>query len=259
MQGEEFIYVHSCAFVAKIFSGISPGFDFALPRRMTTFRYASDQSLMVYLGDEIDLHTHHRVLKLLRLLEAEPIPSVRNLHPAYQSILIVFDPLTQDHENLERMLTPYIARLDSVALPDPRTVEIPVHYGGEDGPDVLDVAALHGLTAERVIELHSSATYIVYFVGFVPGFAYLGGLPPELATPRLESPRKRVPKGSVAIGGSHTGVYPFETPGGWRLIGRTPLEIFDPDSRELSRLRIGDRVRFVPTAIVNPIRPASTT
>jgi KipI family sensor histidine kinase inhibitor len=248
VQGEEFIYVHLCAFVAKIFSGISPDFDFALPLRMTTFRYASDQSLIVYLGGEIDLRTHHRVLKLLRLLDAEPIPSVRNLHPAYNSILIVFDPLAQDHSNLERMLTQCIARLDSVALPEPRTVEIPVRYGGEHGPDLLDLAALHGLTPERVIALHSSATYIVYFVGFVPGFAYLGGLPPELATPRLESPRKRVPKGSVAIGGTHTGVYPFETPGGWRLIGRTPLDIFDPDSAELSRLRIGDRVRFASIA-----------
>lgn len=252
---------------------------------MTTFRYASDQSLMVYLAgtgrgahlapeepggavrcageyfksDQTNLDTHYRVLKLLRLLEAEPIPSVRNLHPAYQSILIVFDPLTQDHAHLERILTQYVARLDSVALPEPRIVEIPVHYGGEHGPDLADLAALHGLTPDRVIALHSAASYIVYFVGFVPGFAYLGGLPPELATPRLESPRKRVPKGSVAIGGTHTGVYPFETPGGWRLIGRTPLEIFDPDSRELSRLRIGDRVRFTPAAIVNPIRPASAT
>jgi KipI family sensor histidine kinase inhibitor len=226
---------------------------------MIHFEYASDQSIMVYLGDEIDLQTHLRVLKLLRLLEAEPIPSVRNLHPAYTSILIVFDPLAQDHSTLERILTHYIARLDSVALPEPRTVEIPVDYGGEHGPDLLGLAALHGLTPERVIELHSAASYIVYFVGFVPGFAYLGGLPPELATPRLESPRKRVPKGSVAIGGTHTGVYPFETPGGWRLIGRTPLEIFDPASPELRRLRIGDRVRFAPTAIVNQIRPASAT
>jgi inhibitor of KinA len=219
---------------------------------MTTFRYASDQSLMVYLGDEIDAEsdaaTHHRVLKLLRLLESEPLPHVRNLHPAYHSILIVFDPLAQDHEALEQCLTQHIARLDSISLPDPRTVEIPVHYGGEHGPDLEDLAALHNFTPQQVVEMHSAASYLVYFVGFVPGFAYLGGLPSELATPRLQSPRKRVPKGSVAIGGAHTGVYPFETPGGWRIIGRTPLEIFDPDSAELSRLRIGDRVRFTPIA-----------
>jgi KipI family sensor histidine kinase inhibitor len=213
---------------------------------MIRFGYASDQSLMVYVGEEIDLPTHHRVLKLLRLLEADPLPFVRNLHPAYCSILIVFDPIHQDHATLESVLTQYAARLDSISLPEPRTVEIPVRYGGEDGPDLAELASLRGLTPQRVVELHSSASYIVYFVGFVPGFAYLGGLPPELATPRLESPRKRVPRGSVAIGGSHTGVYPFETPGGWRLIGRTSLEIFDPDLAELSRLRIGDLVRFTP-------------
>lgn len=210
---------------------------------MTVFRYASDQSLMVYLGEGINLETHHRVLKLLRLLETEPIPGVRNLHPAYHSILIVFDPVDQEHENIERTVASYLQRLDSIDLPEPRVVEIPVRY---DGPDLAGLAAYHHISPERVIELHSSAEYIVYFVGFVPGFAYLGGLPPELATPRLESPRKRVPKGSVAIGGSHTGVYPFETPGGWRLIGNTPLEIFDPSRRELSCLVIGDRVRFVP-------------
>jgi KipI family sensor histidine kinase inhibitor len=212
---------------------------------MIRFQYASDQSLMVYLGEEINLETHHRVLKLLRMLEAEPIEGVRNLHPAYQSILIVFDPVRQDHSNVERIVAGYLKRLDAIVLGEPRVVEIPVCY---DGPDLGDVAALHGISAERVIEIHSSARYVVYFVGFVPGFAYLGGLPQELATPRLETPRKKVPKGSVAIGGTHTGVYPFETPGGWRLIGRTPVEIFDPERAELSRLTIGDVVRFTPIA-----------
>jgi inhibitor of KinA len=210
---------------------------------MMTFRYASDQSLMVYLGEGIDLETHRRVLKLLRLLEAEPIPGVVNLHPAYNSILIVFDPVDQEPKNVERTVATYLERLDAVKLAEPRTVEVPVIY---DGPDLEDVAKIHSATTQRVIELHSAGMYVVYFVGFVPGFAYLGGLPAELATPRLESPRKRVPKGSVAIGGSHTGVYPFDTPGGWRLIGRTTLEIFDPESPELSRLRIGDHVRFIP-------------
>ncbi len=209
---------------------------------MTTFQYASDQSLMVHLGDEISLAAHQRVLKLLRLLESEKIPGVRNLHPAYNSILIVFDPVDQEHKNIQATLAANLNRLDEVPLPEPRTVEIPTIY---DGPDLADVAAYHSISPDRVVEIHTSATYFVYFVGFVPGFAYLGGLPKELATPRLESPRKHVPKGSVAIGGSHTGVYPFDTPGGWRLIGRTPLEIFDPESAELSRLRIGDHVRFV--------------
>ncbi len=207
------------------------------------FRYASDQSLLVYLGEKIDLETHRRVLKLLRLLEAEPIPGVRNLHPGYTSILIVFDPLDQEHKNIEHTVATLLSRLDDVQLPAPRTVGIPVIY---DGPDLADVAQIHSMTEQRVIELHSQAIYTVYCLGFVPGFAYLGGLPPELATPRLDSPRKRVPKGSVAIGGTQTGVYPFETPGGWRLIGRTPLEIFDPETPDLSKVRIGDQVRFLP-------------
>jgi inhibitor of KinA len=210
---------------------------------MIRFDYASDQSLMVYLGDAINLETHHRVLKLLRMLEmlSSTLPSIRNLHPAYNSILIVFDPLDLSHAYLEHTVNTCMEEIESTNLPPPRLVEIPVRY---DGPDLADLAALHQITPDRVIELHSAAVYIVYFVGFVPGFAYLGGLPSELATPRLETPRKRVPKGSVAIGGSHTGVYPFETPGGWRIIGSTPIEIFSPDTPELSVLRIGDRVRF---------------
>jgi KipI family sensor histidine kinase inhibitor len=218
---------------------------------MIRFEYASDQSLMVYLGDEINLETHRRVLKLLRMLETAPIHGIRNLHPAYHSLLIVFDPAELEHSYVQHTISMCAEELDSIALPPPRVVEIPVHY---DGPDLEELAALHQLTTSRVIELHSSAEYVVYFVGFVPGFAYLGGLPEELATPRLETPRKRVPRGSVAIGGSHTGVYPFETPGGWRIIGRTTLEIFDPESAELSRLRIGDRVRFLPVG--QPVSPA---
>ena len=125
-------------------------------------------------------------------------------------------------------------------------VEIPVCYGGEFGPDLEDVAALHIMTAEQVIDLHSSATYRVYFLGFVPGFAYLGELPRKLVTPRLGTPRKRVPPGSVAIAGHQTGVYPFATPGGWRLLGRTPLRMFQADREGLSLVSIGDRVRFAP-------------
>jgi len=209
---------------------------------MITFAYASDQSLMVYLD------SNQSVVKLLRLLEAGPIAGVRNLHPAYASLLIVFDSLARDHAAIESIVRERTEQLDSIVLPEPRTVEIPVRYGADDGPDLDDLARLHNLAPARVVELHSSAIYHVSFLGFVPGFAYLGGLPASLSTPRLETPRKRVPKGSVAIGGSHTGVYPFETPGGWRLIGRTPLEIFDADSAGLSRLRIGDQVRFTPIA-----------
>ena len=210
------------------------------------FRYASDQSLLIYFGQKISVMAHQRIRGLLRALELNPIAGVRNLHPAYCSLLIKFDPLRLTHEVLESSLQKLLARLDDFRLPPPRHVEIPVCYGGEFGPDLPDICALHGLTLEQAIDLHSSTEYLVYFLGFVPGFAYLGELPPQLVTPRLETPRRSVPAGSVGIAGNQTGVYPFATPGGWRLIGRTPTAIFRADRDEFSLLSIGDLARFTP-------------
>jgi len=210
------------------------------------FRRASDQSLLVYFGHQITLDAHERVRKLLRLFALEPLQGIRNLHPAYCSVLVKFDPLTWRHQELELILSEYLGRLESVTLPAPREVEIPVCYGGAYGPELNDVAAIRGMTPEHVIALHSSITYVVYFLGFVPGFAYLGELPPALVTSRLPTPRRTVPPGSVGIAGSQTGVYPFATPGGWRLLGRTPISMFQPERAELSLLSIGDHVRFVP-------------
>ncbi|HKW32424.1 MAG TPA: 5-oxoprolinase subunit PxpB [Candidatus Acidoferrum sp.] len=212
----------------------------------TRFEPASDQSLLIYFGEKITIKAHKQVRKLLHLLEAEPIAGVRNLHPAYVSILVKFDPLKCTYEELARELRKYLARLDEIKLPKPREVEIPVCYGSEYGPDLDEVAALHKTTPEQVIKLHSSASYLVYFLGFVPGFAYLGELTQELVTARLATPRKKVPAGSVGIAGNQTGVYPFETPGGWRLLGRTPVSMFRTDREGLSLISIGDRVRFVP-------------
>jgi inhibitor of KinA len=203
-------------------------------RSQSPFLCASDQSLLVYLDD------HRHVRQFVRSLEMEPVTGVRNFFPAYHSVLIKFDPLKMSHDELQAALRSRLERLDDTPLPEPRRIEIPVEY---DGPDLNDVAALHGMTPAQVVELHSSATYTVYFLGFVPGFAYLGGLPEALATPRLATPRRKVPPGSVGIGGNQCGVYPFATPGGWRLIGRTSLAMFE---NERSLLSIGDHVRFVP-------------
>ena len=208
------------------------------------FEPASDQSLLVYLADQINPQTHDHLRRLLKLLELEPISGVLNLHPAYCSLLVKFDPRKLRHKKLQTILKRYIERLTEVPLSPPREIEIPVCYGEDFGPDLAEVSARHGLTPERTIELHSSATYLVYFLGFVPGFAYLGELPEALITPRLPTPRARVPAGSVAIAGNQTGVYPFATPGGWRLLGRTPLQLFRCDRENLSLLSIGDRVRF---------------
>jgi len=210
------------------------------------FQFASDQSLLVSFGNQITREAHEHVVKLLRLLESEPITGVRNLHPAYCSLLVKFDPLKLRHEELLKTLTSYVARTDAIALPEPRLVEIPVCYGGEFGPDLPEVASLCKLTPGQVIELHSATTYLVYFLGFAPGFAYLGEVPDALLTPRLATPRRRVPPGSVGIAGNQTGVYPFATPGGWRLVGRTPTKMFRPDREGLSLLSIGDHIRFKP-------------
>jgi KipI family sensor histidine kinase inhibitor len=216
------------------------------PPGAAQFQAASDNSLLVSFGQQISLDAHQHVVKLLRLLQSEPVTGIRNLHPAYCSVLVKFDALKLQHDELEEILRPYLARLEDVGLPEPRQLEIPVCYGGEYGPDLAEVSALHGLTPQQATDLHASATYIVYFLGFAPGFAYLGGLPEALVTPRLPKPRRAVPPGSVGIAGSQSGVYPFATPGGWRLLGRTPIAMFRPDRSAMSLLSIGDHVRFTP-------------
>jgi inhibitor of KinA len=210
------------------------------------FQPASDQSLLVYFGQQITLSAHQRVRKLLGLLEREPIAGVRNLNPAYCSILVSFDALRLNHTGVEEILRGYIDRLDAMQIPTGRELQLPTCYGGEFGPDLDAVANLHGMTPAHAVELHASVAYIVYFLGFVPGFAYLGELPEALATPRLNSPRRSTPPGSVGIAGNQTGVYPFATSGGWRLIGRTPISMFRADREAMSFLSIGDRVRFTP-------------
>jgi len=204
---------------------------------------ASDRSLLVVFDDRITLAAHRDVLRLTPLLRR--VPGVTNVHPAYASILIDFDPLAIRHSGVERAAAELFAEAAAAPVPEPRLVEIPVVYGGEYGPDLEGVAALTGLTPDEVVAIHSGAEYLVYFLGFSPGFPYLGGMPESIAAPRLETPRRRVPAGSVAIGGRQTGVYPMASPGGWRIIGRTPLRLFDLAADPPVLLQMGDRVRFV--------------
>ena len=209
-------------------------------------RAASDQAILAYLGDEIGQSAHERVLKLLRLLQQDPPRWIRNVQPAYCSLLVNFDISLADHVEVEETIRSYEQRTEKQRAPKISTVEIPVCYGGEFGPDLDEVAAVHGLKPAQVIEVHSSETYHAYFLGFAPGFAYLGDLPAAIATPRLSSPRKRVPAGSVGIAGRQTAVYPMATPGAWRLLGRTPLRMFRADRKMLGLISIGDQVRFRP-------------
>ena len=210
-----------------------------------TIRPASDRSLLLSFGDEISFDAHLAVARLTRSLEG--VRGILNLHPAYTSVLVDFDPRLRSHAQVEALLRECIASQADKAPPEPRHVEIPVRYGGECGPDLEDVARHTGLTRGARRRTAAAAEYLVYFVGFSTCFPYLGGLPPELATPRLAAPRKHVPEGSVAIGGAQAGIYPLASPGGWRLIGRTALRLFDLAAAPPPLLRMGDRVRFVPS------------
>ena len=219
------------------------------------FSPLGDCGITITLGDAIDEPTNRRVRAASALLDACALPCIADQVPAFASIAVHYDPAlvegTDDdgspYERLVSSLAELLADLHENEMPTPRVVEIPVCYGGADlGPDLEDVALQHGIGIDDVIRVHSNGDYLVYMVGFMPGFAYLGGLAPELATPRRSSPRTAVPAGAVGIGGQQTGVYPLVSPGGWNLIGRTPLRIFDASRENASLLEAGDRVRFVP-------------
>jgi KipI family sensor histidine kinase inhibitor len=209
---------------------------------------ASDRSLRVSFGDAVDIEASMRVVRLLRRLDAAPLDGVVDASPAYASVLVRFDPLRLDHESATAHVRRLLAGLDDEPLGEPRRVSIPARYGGADGPDLENLARDAGISPAEVVRLHASTTYRVHFLGFTPGFAYMGTVPQAIAAPRLERPRRSVPAGSIGIAGTQTGIYPCATPGGWRLIARIDLRLFDPDRRPMSLLEIGDEVRFVPEA-----------
>ena len=217
------------------------------------FTPLGDRAVTITLGDTIDIATHRRVRAACAAIDRERPAGVADQVPAFASITVHYDPALVAGDDGESPYDRIVAALETLlsdpraeTLPTPKTIEIPVCYGGELGPDLDDVASQHNLTPQQVIDLHASAVYLVYMVGFMPGFAYMGGLPDTLATPRRATPRTAVPAGAVGIGGKQTGVYPLESPGGWNLIGRTPVEIFDIARTPAALLAAGDQARFVP-------------
>lgn len=218
--------------------------DAATPVPMS---WASDHHLRLELGNDASAATHHRVRRAYERLRRVGIPALRDLTPAYATILLTFELAELDAERAEGEVRAALAHDDDATIESPtRLVEIPTCYEGDFAPDLADVASMHALAPADVIARHAGAEYTVHFLGFSPGFAYLGGLPTDLATPRLDRPRLRVPAGSVGIAGAQTGIYPHATPGGWRLIGRTPIAMFDGTRDPPALLAMGDRVRFVP-------------
>jgi len=177
-----------------------------------------DSSLLVQLGEEIDPVINQRVHALASLLDASPLEGIVEAVPAYATLLVHYDPLILSHTQLRNWLRARIAQVEEIASRRPRRVEVPVRYGGEYGVDLESVASQCRLRVEDVIRIHSGRTYAVFMMGFTPGFPYMGRLDDAIITPRLETPRTRVPAGTVAIAGSQTGIYPIDSPGGWQLI-----------------------------------------
>ncbi|MDP1660775.1 MAG: 5-oxoprolinase subunit PxpB, partial [Phycisphaerales bacterium] len=217
------------------------------PAGGATLSWAGDRFMRVALGSVPCDATGLRVRAAARALSAAGIPALLDVTPAYTTLLLAFDALALVPDAAEHAVQTALSAANQLpALSDTTLIEVPVCYDACHGPDLPALAAAHGLTPAEVTALHSAADYRVAFIGFTPGFPYLTGLPEQLATPRLPSPRPRIDTGSVGIAGMQTGIYPGGTPGGWRLIGRTPLRVFDPERERPALLAHGDRVRFRP-------------
>lgn len=208
------------------------------------FRIMGDRSLLVELGDEISPSVNRWVRKLCVALMKNPVAGLVETVPAYRSLLITYDPLITDVATLKHWIEDLQEKMEGIQIPEPKTVEIPVGYGGEFGPDLEWVAQYHKISPQEIIRLHTGTIYQVYMIGFTPGFPYMGELPEQLTIPRRETPRTVTPEGSVAIAQRQTGIYPVESPGGWHILGRTPLKLFNPTLAPPTLLEMGDRVRF---------------
>ena len=207
---------------------------------------AGDLALVAELGDAISPEINRKVRSLTDALEQGSIPGVFDFLPTYRSVLVYYDPILTTTAEVENGIERLLQTAEATDTGERHVVHIPTLYGGDMGPDIAFVAEHSGIDEQQVISIHSGADYLVYMMGFSPGFAYLGGLDERLATPRLQSPRTEIPAGAVGIAETQTGVYPVASPGGWQLIGRTPVRLFDPARERPVLLSAGDYVRFVP-------------
>ncbi|HXF84187.1 MAG TPA: 5-oxoprolinase subunit PxpB [Anaerolineales bacterium] len=204
-----------------------------------------DSSALIQFGDEIDPALNQRVHALAHLIEISSLEGIIETVPAYATLLVHYDPLLLSFTQVKEHVRTKIAQVKENESRTPRRLEVPVRYGGEYGTDLEFVATYHHLRVEDVIRIHSQKIYTVYMMGFTPGFPYMGKLDDAIAVPRLPSPRTRVPAGTVAIAGLQTGIYPTDSPGGWRLIGWTPLRLFDVEAENPFLFSPGDEVKFI--------------
>lgn len=206
-----------------------------------------DRACTLLFGDTIDPQTHEKIFCFCTLIQQAHIRGMIEWVPTYTTITIYYDPLIISYRELSSLLYErYEQQQNEISVLNHRTVIIPVKYGGEWGPDLSDVATHNSLSETEVISIHSEATYLVYMLGFAPGFPYLGGMSSRIATPRLATPRTQILAGSVGIADQQTGIYPLSTPGGWRIIGRTPIPLFDSNRNPPILLQMGDTIYFRP-------------
>jgi inhibitor of KinA len=204
-----------------------------------------DSALVIGVGDEIGEKTHDRVRALVHQLESNPPDAMIEYIPAFTSVTVIYDPLRATHNEFASRVEALIgSTTEELETIEARSIVVPVCYGGDFGPDLDSVSSAKDMTPDEVVAVHTEPEYLVYMIGFAPGFPYMGGMSERIATGRRDSPRKRIPAGTVGIAGRQTGIYSIESPGGWQLIGRTPLRLFRPEDEEPTLLRAGDRVRF---------------
>ncbi len=215
-------------------------------KHLPRFCPVGDCALLAEFGTVIDPHINDQVLALYHAVSAAAFPWVKELVPAYGSLLIQYDPMKITYRKFVKKIEALCSGFSYEKKNPPHTVEVPVCYEGEFAPDMKNVEDHTGLSAAQIIQKHAQKPYRIYMMGFLPGFAYLGGLDPVLHTHRLETPRTKIPAGAVGIGGEQTGIYPLDSPGGWQLIGRTPLRPYDPHRIPPFLYGAGDEIRFVP-------------
>ena len=215
---------------------------------MEEFRFLAcgDVALTVAFRQEMSEQTNRKIRFLAAKLTEMNVKGVSESVPAFCSITVYFDPLVIRREKLEKIIRKILSSYSEDKADCKRVFLIPVCYDGEFAPDMDDVCKLTGLTKEKVIEIHTGRDYLIYMLGFLPGFPYLGGMDSRIEAPRLDSPRTSIPVGAVGIGGKQTGIYPLASPGGWRLIGRTPVKVYDPHREDPILYRAGDYIRFCP-------------
>jgi KipI family sensor histidine kinase inhibitor len=210
----------------------------------TLYFLMGDHGLLLEFGDEISREINEKVRRMALAIQADAMEGIVETVPTYRSLLIIYNPVILPIEDLKKRLERIEADLQQAPFPEPKLTRIPAVYGGVYGPDLEEVAKYHQISPEKVIQLHCSKPYLIYMIGFMPGFPYMGELLQELIIPRLKTPRLLVPKGSVAIAQKQTGIYSMESPGGWQILGRTPVELFAPEKDPPALLQMGDLVQF---------------